>query len=226
MCGRYTLKTDGNNLATLFELYDEPEMEPRYNIAPTQQVPVVLKDPAEGGDADARNLEMMHWGLIPSWSKDPSIGSRMINARAETVAEKPSYRSAFKRRRCLIPADGFYEWAKTNDGKQPYYLHLKDGSPFGFAGLWETWSMDGGEEVRSCTIITTEPNEVAAEVHNRMPVIISPELYDAWLEPGNDDQEELLSMLAPYPAESMEAYPVSRSINRPANDYPEVLEPV
>ena len=222
MCGRYTLKAKGQTVADLFGLLEEPDLESRYNIAPTQQIPVVLED----GSSDGRTLEMMHWGLIPSWAKDPSIGSRMINARAETVSEKPSYRSAFKRRRCLIVADGFYEWKKTDDGKQPYYLRLESGDPFGFAGLWESWSMDGGEEMRSATIITTEPNGVAAEIHNRMPVILPPDLYEAWLEPDNDDREELLSMLTPYPAEEMEAYPVSKRVNRPANDEPGVLEPV
>lgn len=182
---------------------------------------VVLENPDDGN----RTLEMMHWGLIPSWSKDPSIGSRMINARAETVSEKPSYRSAFKRRRCLVVADGFYEWKKTADGKQPYYLRLGSGEPFGFAGLWESWSMEGGEKLCSATIITTEPNKVAAEVHNRMPVILPPDLYSAWLEPDNDDREELLSMLTAYPAEEMKAYPVSRRVNKPANDDRSVLEP-
>lgn len=219
MCGRYTLKAEGQTVADLFGLHEEPDLESRYNIAPTQQIPVVVEDAS-------RKLEMMHWGLIPSWAKDPSIGARMINARAETVSEKPSYRSAFKKRRCLIVADGFYEWKKTADGKQPYYLRLGSGDPFGFAGLWESWSMEGGEELRSATIITTEPNEVAAEIHNRMPVILPPDLYDAWLEPDNDDQEELLSMLTAYLADEMEAYPVSKRVNRPANDEPGVLEPV
>ncbi len=220
MCGRYTLKTNGSRVASLFELFNEPELEARYNIAPTQQIPVVLEE----SYADGRTLEMMHWGLIPSWADDPSIGARTINARAETVAEKPSYRSAFKRRRCLVVADGFYEWKKTADGKQPYYLRLGSGEPFGFAGLWESWSMEGGEELRSATIITTEPNEVAAEVHNRMPVILPRDLYDAWLDPDNDDRKELLSMLSPYPAGEMETYPVSKRVNRPANDEPGVLE--
>ena len=222
MCGRYTLKAGGQELSDLFGLSEEPDLEPRYNIAPTQQIPVVLEE----ASSDGRALEMMHWGLIPSWAKDPSIGARMINTRAETVSEKPSYRSAFKKRRCLIFADGFYEWARTDDGKQPYHLRLVSGGPFGFAGLWESWSMEGGEARRSATIITTEPNEVAAEIHNRMPVILPPDLYDAWLEPENDDRKELLSMLTPYPAEEMEAYPVSKRVNRPANDEPGVLEPV
>jgi len=228
MCGRYTLKTTGRSVAKLFDLAGEREesvMEPRYNIAPTQRIPVVRG--SEVGEGE-RELRMMRWGLIPSWAKDPGIGSRMINARAETVAEKPSYRSAFKKRRCLIPADGFYEWRKEPGGKQPFYLRMRDGSAFGFAGLWETWSPRGAdtEEVLSASIITTEPNEVAAEVHNRMPVIHSPDLYDAWLDPDNNDREWLLSMLASYPAGEMEAYPVSRSVNKPTNDYPEVARPV
>lgn len=149
----------------------------------------------------------------------------MINARAETVTQKPSYRSAFERRRALIVADGFYEWIKTEDGKQPYYLCLRDGSPFGFAGLWESWSMEpGGEELRSAAIITTGPYELAVQIHNRMPVIVPPEHYEAWLDPENDDREELLSVLVPYPAEEMEAYPVSRYVNNPAHDEPSVIE--
>ena len=219
MCGRYTLKSDGRQIAKAFGLAESPDLSERYNIAPMQNVPIVLEE-------NGRKLQEMHWGLIPSWADDPSIGSRMINARAETVSEKPSFRSAFKRRRCLIVADGFYEWKKTEGGKQPYYLRLKDGGPFGFAGLWESWNVEGGEELRSTTIITTEPNEVAAKVHNRMPVILPREFHDVWLDPENGDREELLAMLAPYPAEEMEAYAVSRSVNRPANDYPEVLQPV
>ncbi|CAN5816214.1 SOS response-associated peptidase [soil metagenome] len=218
MCGRYTLKATSQQVARLFDLPETPEVTPSYNIAPTQDVPVVIEE-------DSRRLETMRWGLIPSWADDPSIGSRMINARAETVAEKPSFRVAFKRRRGLIVADGFFEWQKTYDGKQPHYLRLKDGEPFAFAGLWESWRVEGGEEIRSCTIITTEPNELAAEIHNRMPVILPSELYDPWLDPKNDDREELLAMLQPYPAEQMTAHPVSRYVNKPANNDPSVIEP-
>ncbi len=219
MCGRYTLKTPVDNLAKQFEVEEYPSsLTPSYNIAPTQSVATVLVEDGK------RKLEMLHWGLIPSWADDPTIGNRMINARAETVATKPSYRSAFKNRRCLILADGFYEWQKTSDGKQPYYIHMEDGSPFAFAGLWESWH--NGTEIRSSTIITTEPNELVGDIHNRMPVILHPEDYEMWLDPDFDEKEPLTTLLKPYPASEMEAYPVSRTVNKPSNDYPEVIEAV
>jgi putative SOS response-associated peptidase YedK len=218
MCGRYTLKTPVDALAREFGISGPlPEIPASYNIAPTRQVAAVL---FEGG----RKLEMLRWGLIPSWAKDPEIGNRMINARSETAPEKPSYRKAFKKRRCLIPADGFYEWQKMNGGKQPYYFRMKDGGPFAFAGLWEAWDRDG-EEIRSCTILTTAPNEIVAEVHDRMPVILSREDHDFWLDPEVDETEALRELLVPYPAEEMEAYPVSRHVNRPTNDDERCVEP-
>jgi putative SOS response-associated peptidase YedK len=218
MCGRYTLKTPVSELAERFEIEDSPSsITPSYNIAPTQQVATVL---AENGK---RKLEMLHWGLIPSWAKDPEVGNRMINARAETVAEKPSYRKAFQERRCLILADGFYEWQKTDNGKQPFYIRMQDESPFAFAGLWESWR--NGREIRSCTIITTAPNELAAPIHNRMPVILDPEDYEMWLDPDFDERDPLTSLLKPYPADVMEAYPVSRRVNKPSNNEPGVIEP-
>ena len=218
MCGRYTLKTPVSVLAEQFEIEDSPSsISPSYNIAPTQQVATVL---AENGK---RKLEMLHWGLIPSWAKDPEVGNRMINARAETVAEKPSYRKAFQERRCLILADGFYEWQKTDNGKQPFYIRMQDESPFAFAGLWESWR--NGREIRSCTIITTAPNELAAPIHNRMPVILDPEDYEMWLDPDFDERDPLTSLLKPYPADVMEAYPVSRRVNKPSNNEPGVIEP-
>ena len=218
MCGRYTLKTPVSVLAERFEIEDSPSsITPGYNIAPTQQVATVL---AENGK---RKLEMLHWGLIPSWAKDPEVGNRMINARAETVAEKPSYRKAFQERRCLILADGFYEWQKTDNGKQPFYIRMEDGSPFAFAGLWESWH--NGREIRSCTIITTAPNELAAPIHNRMPVILHPEDYGMWLDPDFGEREPLTSLLKPYPADVMEAYPVSRRVNKPSNNVPGCIEP-
>jgi len=218
MCGRYTLRTPVETLVERFEIDEYPSsITPSYNIAPTQGVAAVI---AENGK---RKLEMLHWGLIPSWAKDPEVGNRMINARAETVAEKPSYRKAFKERRCLILADGFYEWQKTDSGKQPFYIRMEDESPFAFAGLWESWQ--NGREICSCTIITTSPNEVAAQVHNRMPVILPPEDYEMWLDPNFDEREPLTTLLQPFPAEAMEAYPVSRRVNKPSNNEPGVIEP-
>ena len=218
MCGRYTLKTPAGVLTERFDIEESStSISSSYNIAPTQQVATVL---AENGK---RKPEMLHWGLIPSWAKDPEVGNRMINARAETVAEKPSYRKAFQERRCLILADGFYEWQKTDNGKQPFYIRMEDESPFAFAGLWESWR--NGREIRSCTIITTAPNELAASIHNRMPVILHPEDYDMWLDPDFDEREPLTSLLKPFPAEAMEAYPVSRRVNKPANNDAGVVEP-
>jgi putative SOS response-associated peptidase YedK len=218
MCGRYTLRTSVDTLTERFEIDDTPSsIAASYNVAPTQEVATVLVEDGK------RKLEMLHWGLIPSWADDPSIGNRMINARAETVAEKPSYRKAFQERRCLILADGFYEWQKTDSGKQPYYIRMEDESPFAFAGLWESWR--NGREIRSCTIITTAPNELAASIHNRMPVILHPEDYEMWLDPDFEEREPLTSLLKPFPAEAMEAYPVSRRVNKPANNDPRVIEP-
>ena len=218
MCGRYTLKTSINSLAEHFEIEEYPSsITPSYNVAPTQEVAAVVEED------DQRKLEMLHWGLIPSWAKDPAIGNKMINARAGTVSEKPSFRSAFKKRRCLILADGFYEWQKTDYGKQPYHIKMEDGSPFAFAELWETWK--DGEEIRSCTIITTGANDLMSEIHHRMPVILPPEDYAMWLDPDFDEKEPLASLLKPYPADAMEAYPVSRRVNKPSNNAPSVLEP-
>jgi putative SOS response-associated peptidase YedK len=218
MCGRYTLKTPVDVLAEHFEVEDYPSsLTPSYNIAPTQEVAAVVEED------EKMKLGLFHWGLIPSWAKDPSIGNKMINARAETVSEKPSFRSAFKKRRCLIVADGFYEWQKTDNGKQPYHIRMRDGSPFAFAGLWETWQ--NGEEIRSCAIITTEANDLMGEIHHRMPVILPPENYGVWLDPDFDEKEALLDLLNPYPSDEMEAYAVSRRVNRPSNNDPSVVEP-
>jgi putative SOS response-associated peptidase YedK len=219
MCGRCTLKTPVNILAEQFQIDEYPSsMSASYNIAPTQEVAAVI---AEEGK---RKLEMLHWGLIPSWADDPQVGNRMINARGETVSVKPSFRKAFRNHRCLVLADGFYEWQKTGDGKQPYYIRMEDGSPFAFAGLWESWN--DGREIRSATIITTDANDVVAPIHNRMPVILRPEDYDLWLDPDFDEKELLTSLLKPYPAEAMEAYPVSRRVNRPSNNEPSCIESV
>ena len=218
MCGRYTLRTPVDSLAERFEIDDHPSsILPSYNIAPTQEVAAVVEE-------DERRLDLLRWGLVPSWAKDPEMGNRMINARGETVSEKPSFRKAFKTRRCLILADGFYEWQKTDNGKQPYYVRMQDASPFAFAGLWETWNGDG-DEMRTCAIITTEANDLMREIHHRMPVILHPEDYEMWLDPNFEEKEPLIALLKPYPDEAMEAYSVSRRVNRPANDEPGCIEP-
>lgn len=221
MCGRYTLRTPVDTLVEEFGITGPlPEVPARYNVAPTQEVASVLVED------DERHLEMLRWGLIPSWADDPGIGSRMINARSETAAEKPSFRGAFKKRRCLILADGFYEWQKAgNGGKQPYYIRMEDGSPFAFAGLWEVWDKHG-EEIRSCTILTTEANGLVREIHHRMPVILPPENYDFWLDPDVREREPLLDLLRPHPEDAMEAYPVSRFVNSPSNDDERCVESV
>ena len=219
MCGRYTLRTSVDSLVEAFEIEEyPPSLNPSYNIAPIQEVAAVVEED------EKRKLEMLRWGLIPSWAKDLAIGNKMINARAETVSEKPSFRKAFKVRRCLILADGFYEWQKTDNGKQPYHVKMEDDSPFAFAGLWETWGKNG-EEVRSATIITTDANDLMKEIHHRMPVILPPEDYGMWLDPDFDEKEALTSLLKPYPADAMEAYPVSRRVNKPSNNEPSVVEP-
>ena len=220
MCGRFTLSSPSETVEALFELAETPDLVARYNVAPTQTVASVLIDAGKS----QRVLRMLHWGLVPSWAKDPGIGSRMINARSETVATKPSFRAAFRRRRCLIVADGFYEWKKLERGKQPYYIRLADGAPFAFAGLWEHWDGGDGSAVDSCTIITTEPNELTRDIHNRMPVILARDDHATWLDPELTDPDDVQSLLRPYPADHMEAYPVSTRVNRASNDVPECIE--
>jgi putative SOS response-associated peptidase YedK len=221
MCGRYTLYAPkAEVLADLFGLTDVPPLEPRYNITPTQQVPAVRACT----DAPGRELVLLRWGLIPSWADDLSIGNRLINARAETVASKPSFRSAFRRRRCLLVADGFYEWAQEDGRKQPYYFRLKDGQPFAFAGLWEEWQR-GGESVASCTILTTTANNLLASYHERMPVILPRQDHSPWLDRQLQDPAMLEALLRPYPSGEMAAYPVSARVNNPRNDDPQCLQP-
>lgn len=224
MCGRFTLKTDPETLTETFPGFTTPaadEMRPRYNIAPSQQVAVV----ANNGD---NSVEFFQWGLIPSWAKDPKIGNRMINARSETLAEKPSFRTPYKRRRCLILTDGFYEW-KAEPGsktKTPHYIRLKSEKPFAFAGLWEAWSPNIDDDpLLSCTIITTSPNSLMETIHRRMPVILEPDSYQQWLDPSDQSPTQLDGLLKSYPAEEMEAYPVSRLVNRPSNDSPDCIAP-
>jgi putative SOS response-associated peptidase YedK len=174
---------------------------------------------------EQRELSLLRWGLIPFWAEDPKIGYSTINARAETVATKPSFREAVKKRRCLVVADGFYEWQKTDGQKQPYLIHLKDNSPFAFAGLWERWKR-GEQAIESCSIIVTEPNAVLEPIHDRMPVILSPDDYGLWLDPDVEDGKRLQSLLRPYPPDEMEAYPISTLVNNPGNDQQECVEPV
>ena len=226
MCGRYTLTAPGDVLAELFGLDEWPEVEARYNVAPTQEVAAVRVDEPGGG----RRFVTLKWGLIPPWADDPAIGNKMINARSESVAEKPAFRSSFKRKRCLVLADGFYEWQKVEGGKkQPWYFRLESGEPFAFAGLWSSWNKGSGQSdrgpIESCTILTTDANPLVRKVHPRMPVILDPEEYDVWLDPAIEDRERLEAALDPLDVEKMIAYPVSTRVNSPANDEPSVIEP-
>jgi putative SOS response-associated peptidase YedK len=209
MCGRFTQRADSKRLAKEFKLTEVPAVEARYNIAPTQEVLAVYER------EDGREATFFKWGLVPSWAKDTAMGARLINARSETVAEKPAFRQAFKQRRCVIPADGFYEWQKTDGRKQPFFFRMRDERPFGFAGLWERWEGEGGEVVNSCAILTTEANEVLRPVHDRMPVILHPEDYELWLGAEARELELVKEMLRPYPAGEMVGYAVGTSVNSP-----------
>ncbi len=221
MCGRYTLRTQLNRLLQIYAAESEVQWEPRYNIAPTQNAAAVRPVP----DSTSRELVLLHWGLIPSWADDPKIGNRMINARGETVAEKPSFKNALKHRRCLVLADGFYEWRKDGKTRQPYFIRMKDEGPIAFAGLWERWKKNG-LAIESCTIITTSANTLMSELHDRMPVILSKSDIDIWLDQKIDQPESLLPLLDPYPDDEMEAYPVSTLVNSPKHDSNECIEPI
>jgi putative SOS response-associated peptidase YedK len=218
MCGRFALIVDASVLADVFDVDPPHDFEPRFNIAPTQNIPIVRT-----GRALTRECEMVRWGLIPPWAKDMTIGAKMINARAETVAEKPSFRAAVKRRRCLVPANGFYEWVTTKNGKRPYFIHFEDRRTFAFAGLWERWTARGGASLESCTIITTTANELISDLHHRMPVILPPEHHGEWLRPESLTNGRLNELLVPHPDEGMAAYQVSTHVNRPANDDAECI---
>ena len=221
MCGRFSLTPDLDKLQLRFGFKAaDLSYTPRYNVAPPQEVLTVT------GEGEEDVAQLMKWGLIPFWAKDPSIGNRMINARAETVVEKPSFRQAFQKRRCLIVADGFYEWRKEGKNKIPMRIILKSGEPFGFAGLWETWKSPDGRLVKSCTIITTTPNSVIEPIHNRMPVILTSEGEALWLDLNHSDPSELRELLLPYPADQMDAYEVSTLVNSPGHDAPECVAPV
>ena len=216
MCGRFTQRKSAKALEEHFGA-EVPEIQPSFNIAPTQNVLAI-----RGGDG-GRDASWLKWGLVPAWAKDTSMGARLINARSETVTEKPSFREAFKRRRCIVPADGFYEWQKKGGRKQPYFFRMKDDRPFGFAGLWERWEGDGGEVLDSCTILTTDANEVLRPVHDRMPVILHSEEYSLWLEAGERERAMLRELLRPYPADEMVSHPVSPLVNSTANRGAELI---
>lgn len=219
MCGRFTLRTPAKDVLKLFNAGLAAEFPPRYNIAPGQNIAVVRST----GDGGQRELSFMRWGLVPAWADDPAIGNKMINARGETIATKPAFREAFKSRRCLVVADGFYEWQRQGRHKQPYYITRKDGQPLALAGLWERWKR-GPQPLETCTIVTTTANELVEPLHDRMPVIITPEDFERWLDPGVNGPDQLLSLLQPLSAAEMTAYPVSNLVNKPAADQPECVE--
>ena len=227
MCGRFTQQFTWQELHALYGLTNVPQnIEPRYNLAPTEKAWVVRHDPKTGG----RTLEALRWGLVPHWAKDLSIGAKMINARGETLATTPAFRDAFRERRCIIPASGFYEWKKTGAAKQPYAIVPADARVFAFAGLWSSWreKTAGGEAewIRTCAIVTGEPNELLAPIHNRMPVILPRETWPAWLGEEQASADELQSLLKPYQADRMRAYPISTRVNSVKNDAPDLLEAV
>jgi putative SOS response-associated peptidase YedK len=221
MCGRFTLTADPAQLQESFpEVSFPPQSGPRFNIAPSQPVLVLPND--------AKNMADYYvWGLIPSWAKDPMIGSKLINARAETLGEKPSFRGSYKYKRCLVFADGFYEWQAQAGSKTkiPHFIKLTSGKPFALAGLWDEWHSPDGSQVKSCTIITTEPNELMSRLHNRMPVILPETAYAQWLDPSPQKPEALQNLLVPYPTKQMAAYPVSTLVNSPGNDRAECVVP-
>jgi len=220
MCGRFNIIPDAQAWISVTHVLRDAEvfldLSPRYNVAPSQDIPAIRVD----SQSRERQACLLHWGLIPSWARDKKIGNRMINARAETVAEKPAFRAAFKRRRCLLPASGFYEWQRTN-GKQPYNIRRADGRALFFAGLWERWEGEEGE-IESCTIIVTQANEAMTRVHDRMPVILDEDRIDPWLDPAETDKARLAELLQPYGGE-LEIYPVSQAVNSPRNDGPDLI---
>ncbi len=218
MCGRYVLSIDPATLSEYFALDACEPYAPRWNIPPGTDIPVIRRSP-EG----RRVAHLLHWGLVPHWAKEASIGQRLTNARAESVADKPAFRSAFARRRCLIPASGFYEWQTVGRRKQPYYISLRDGSPLAMAGLWESWTSPTGEVLRSCAIITTAANALMQPIHDRMPAIIAPQDWQAWLAAP---PEAVSHLLVPFPAEALQAWPVDGRVSKASNDAPSLIEPL
>lgn len=221
MCGRFTLFGADTLLSREFGVSGFPPLTPRYNIAPSQPVAAVRATPAGGG----RELALLRWGLIPSWSKDPAIGNRLINARSETAREKPSFRNAFRRRRCLIPSSGFYEWQRRERGKQPYFVRMRDGRLFAFAGLWDRWESPDGGAVETCTILTTSANAVLAPIHDRMPVILPKAMWEIWLDPTNQNIEMLQKLLVPAPDHLLTMYEVATLVNNVRNKSSDLIAP-
>ncbi len=220
MCGRFTLTASAQALKELFPLFDEADPEPRYNIAPTQTVLAVR----QLAQAARPEFVPLRWGLIPHWADDPKIGYRMINARAETAASKPAFRSPFRQSRCLILADGYYEWKKTDGSKQPFYIRRKDGKPFAFAGLYSHWDKEE-KPIDSCTILTTDANELMRPLHDRMPVILAPSVFAQWLDPTQHEPEPLQALLRPFPSEAMTAFPIGTYVNNARNQGPACVAP-
>jgi putative SOS response-associated peptidase YedK len=220
MCGRFVRFSSIKEIAEHFNVGIPPfESEPSYNVAPSQDIIII-------NNSGAKQLAKCHWGFIPSWAKDPSVGYKMINARVETITEKPSFKAAFRKQRCLVIANGFYEWQKDNKRKIPFYIHLKSGEPLGFAGLYNPWTSPEGEKMCTSTILTTESNEIISGIHDRMPVIVPRDKENIWLAPEVDDVELLKDFLRPFPSEEMVVRQVSDRVNSPGNDSPDNIEPI
>lgn len=220
MCGRFVSNLPADKLKKVFNLIETPQLEPRFNVAPTQLVAVVRNQ------GDHNRLDLLKWGLVPSWSKDLSFGSHLINARSETVAEKPAFRHAIKYRRCIIPTSGFYEWSHTDKKKQPYYIQLASNSPMCLAGLWETWKAPDGNNLETFTILTTAANRLIAPIHDRMPAILHPDTFNLWLSNNMHDPEQLQPFFQPFPVEEMIAYKVPDLVNNPRFDSPACIAQV
>lgn len=221
MCGRFSLGVNSSDLAAALGLDEIPDFTPRFNIAPSQFHPILRAPAARPG----WEWRMARWGLIPHWAKDPGMGTRMINARAETIAEKPAFRVSFRHKRCLIPADGFYEWSGEGSDRTPHFIFLVTRELFTFAGLWESWSSPAGKPLESFTIVTTKANDLLRPLHDRMPVIIPPDQRQAWTDPAQDDLSRLEHLLHPFPAEAMRHHPVSHFVNNPRNEGPACRDP-
>lgn len=222
MCGRFTLQHSGEMLAQIFGVKVSQDIKPRYNIAPTQHVPVVRTSPED----NMLHIDLLKWGLIPSWAKDTSIGSHMINARSETVDQKPSFKYSLKHRRCIAPANGFYEWQEVDGKKHPLYIKLKDSSLMMFAGIWDHWKNPEGEVIESFSILTTSSNDLIKPLHDRMPVILDSQYKDTWLDIQVSDPEQFKPFFKPYPSDQMEMYQVGDIVNSPRNDAPECIQPI